>query len=144
MTSVKPFGEVVHDPSRSQRLLTPNGPAQKSDFTDFKPVTVEEVQDTLAKYDIRKATGSDSIPASFLSTCSSELAEPVANIINASLSSSKMPSKLKVAAICPVFKAGDPSIPKNYRPASLLPIVSKVIESYVAQQLSIMWKFDLS
>ena len=46
----------------------------------------------------------------------------VTKIINASLTSGEIPTDMKVAAVCPVYKKGDPTVPGNYRPVSLLPI----------------------
>ena len=42
---------------------------------------------------------------------------------------------MKLAHICPIFKSGKPSLATNYRPISLLPVVSKVLERVVHQQL---------
>ena len=42
-----------------------------------------------------------------------------------------MPASWKLANITPVFKKDDPSLPMNYRPISLLPILSKVLERCV-------------
>jgi len=49
------------------------------------------------------------------------IAEPLANIINHSFASGKVPDSLKIARVCPIFKTGDPSDFTNYRPISILP-----------------------
>ena len=41
------------------------------------------------------------------------------------------PTDWKCARITPIFKASDPSLPKNYRPISILPVVSKLLEQHV-------------
>ena len=43
---------------------------------------------------------------------------------------------LKLADVRPLFKSGDPDVPKNYHPVSFLPIVSKVLERIVHSRLS--------
>ena len=52
-----------------------------------------------------------------------------------SLSSSLIPTSFKEAAIIPVFKSGDKSLPSNYRPISLTSVLSKVIEIIIRKQV---------
>ena len=55
---------------------------------------------------------------------------------NSCLDKTFFPDSLKRATITPVFKEGDPTNVKNYRPISILPTVSKVFENIIAQQLN--------
>ena len=41
------------------------------------------------------------------------------------------PSECKIAKLKPLFKKGSKTDPKNYRPISLLPLVSKLIETVI-------------
>ena len=63
------------------------------------------------------------------------LTPSVTQLINASLTSSELPTPLKLATVSPIFKNGDPSLATQYRPISLLPLVSKLLEKVVARQL---------
>eukprot|EP00117_Sycon_ciliatum_P028991 scpid79624/ scgid23187/ Probable RNA-directed DNA polymerase from transposon X-element; Reverse transcriptase len=58
--------------------------------------------------------------------------------MNASLAMGKVPMMLKLAHIRPIFKAGDPETAKNYRPISLLPVVSKILERIVHKRLCVL------
>ena len=50
------------------------------------------------------------------------------------------PSKLKIAKVVPILKKGDPEIPSNYRPISLLPIFSKIYEKLMHKRISVFLK----
>ena len=53
-----------------------------------------------------------------------------------SLSSGVVPPSFKRAAITPVFKSGDRSVPSNYRPISLTSVISKVLQRIIRKQVS--------
>ena len=55
------------------------------------------------------------------------LAEPISQIVNMSLGL-KFPEGCKTAKVRPIFKKGKNAEPKNYRPVSLLPVMSEVIQ----------------
>ena len=56
-------------------------------------------------------------------------------ILNMSLSTGTFPDSWKSSLVVPVPKSGDSSNPGNYRPISLLPIVSKLLEKHVCDLL---------
>lgn len=129
------FQSVVTDVCRPAELEQPNGPDSQASLTDFAPTTPEDVQKLLSRVNINKATGSDGIPASFLHRCAHVLAPSLTFLINQSLCTGTVPQVLKRADVRPLFKGGDTTISKNYRPVSLLPIVSKLLEKVVQEQL---------
>jgi hypothetical protein len=57
-------------------------------------------------------------------------------IINISLTTAKFPSAWKKAKVIPVFKYGPKSNPTNYRPLSILPVLSKILERAVYTQFN--------
>ena len=83
----------------------------------------------------QKATGVDELPPGMLKDCSFFIAGPLAHIINLSIKTSTVPSIWKIAKITPVFKSGDSSQPENYRPISVLPVLSKILEKAVHSNL---------
>ncbi len=56
-------------------------------------------------------------------------------MVNLSIKQCYFPSAWKSAVITPIFKTGDPVNVTNYRPISILPVVSKVTEKGVCNQL---------
>jgi len=130
------FGQVVHDGNRPHTLPTPFGPHISNSFGAFQPVTVEEVRKLLRKVKPNKATGSDNIPGLVLRETATALAPSLCALFNASLATGYVPKVFKKSYVSPLFKSGDPSLPTNYRPVSLLPIVSRLLERIVKDQLT--------
>ena len=58
------------------------------------------------------------------------------NCINQSIVSGKFPDSLKLASISSVYNAKDPLDKTNYRPVSVLPLLSKIYERLIFDQLS--------
>ena len=81
-----------------------------------------------------RAYGIDEFPGRFLRDEAELLTEPLCKIINLSLSS-KFPLICKTAKVKPLYKKGKNTEPENYRPVSLLPILSKITERVVYNQL---------
>ena len=50
--------------------------------------------------------------------------------------SGMFPKKLKIAKVIPIFKVGDETAPKNYRPISLLSIFNKMFEKLIYKRLN--------
>ena len=96
---------------------------------------VHKVQRHLANLATSKATGPDGVPARVLKECSKELALPVTRLFSLSYRSGTVPSLWKLANIVPIFKKPPRSQPSSYRPVSLLPVLSKIMETIVNQQL---------
>ena len=111
---------------------------------EIPPVSTSFVQKQLDALDPSKATGLDGLSAKFLKLGSSVIATPVAKILNLSIVTGICPDNFKKAKITPCFKKGDKSDMSNYRPISVLPLLSKLIEKHVAENLkSYLNKYDL-
>jgi len=70
-----------------------------------------------------------------LSVCQTLLHTPLRKIINHSIDCGKIPTQLKVAKVSPLYKKGSVNECGNYRPISILPIFSKVMEKLINQQI---------
>ncbi len=67
---------------------------------------------------------------------SESLVNPITKMINLSVSQGMFPCAWKSSVIVPIFKSGDPHSASNYRPISILPIISKVAEKLMAAQIT--------
>ena len=81
-----------------------------------------------------KAAGVDKLSGRFLKDGADILAKPVSALCNPSISRGAFPSACQVAKLKPIFKEGKKTDASNYRPISLLPVISKIIEKVVHYQ----------
>jgi hypothetical protein len=95
----------------------------------------QTVLSQLRKLPVRKATGPDGIPNIVLKNCALSLAFPLALLFRQSYSCGEFPKSWKIASVTPIHKAGARDEASNYRPISLLPAISKVMESIVNDHL---------
>lgn len=78
-----------------------------------------------------KATGLDGISAKVLKMTSPAIIAVITYICNLSIEVGQFPSKWKEAKVVPIFKSGSRSDCNNYRPISVLPVLSKILEKHV-------------
>ena len=100
----------------------------------FTIVSEEEVSKLLSSLNVAKSTGCDNISAQFVKYGAAVISTPVTYIINLSLTQSMVPSDFKLARVIPLYKKGSRSCEGNYRPVSILPVLSKVFERIVYNQ----------
>ena len=83
---------------------------------------------------IDKAAGIDDLSEKFLKDGANILAKPISELCNLSIKFSLFPTDCQIAKLKPLFKKGSTTLPKNYRPISLLPLISKIIEKVIHDQ----------
>jgi len=79
------------------------------------------------------ATGLDQIPAWFLRLGAPVFAAPIAQLFNQSMASATVPHQWKKAYITPIPKIPHPTAPTEYRPISITPVLSRVMERHVVR-----------
>ena len=80
--------------------------------------------------------GHDGISSELLKLITSDVSKCITTIINQSLTSGIFPNSLKIAKVTPIFKKGNNNLITNYRPISVLPVISKIFETVICDQLS--------
>ncbi len=101
----------------------------------FGPVSPSDVLNFSKKLKPKISCGHDNISCKLLKETIEIVIEPITHIINQSLTKGIVPSEMKLAKVIPIHKSSDQSILKNYRPVSLLPAFSKVLEKIVYSKL---------
>ena len=90
--------------------------------------TEEKDLEVLQFIEISKAAGIDKFSRRFLKDGANILAKPIAKRCNMSISSGFFPSDCKIAKLKPLYKKRCKTNRKYFRPISMLPLISKVIE----------------
>ncbi|KAK3099036.1 hypothetical protein FSP39_025464 [Pinctada imbricata] len=102
----------------------------------FNHVSNDNVNKSICGFNVKKATGVDSISVKILKEGKEALVNPITTLVNMSINTCIFPNDLKLAQVCPIFKKGDCMDKTNYRPVSVLPIMSKIFEKALSSQLS--------
>ena len=99
----------------------------------FRPA---EVHKLLRALDPSKASGPDAVPGRVLKANAEHLAVPLCLLFRQCMTSGTQPQSWKVASVVPVHKKRSKSAPSNYRPISLLSLISKTMEAVVNRALT--------
>ena len=100
----------------------------------LKPVDEEEVLKILPL--IKSDTpGYDDISGAVIKDSIKYYLDPLVYIFNLSLSQGIFPCELKIAKVVPLYKGGNEMLLTNYRPVSLLPFISKILERIMYNRL---------
>ena len=109
-----------------------SGTYTKSIF--MSPTSTNEVDNIISTLK-NSSSGHDGIDAAMLKTVKAYIIIPLTHICNLSLSNSTIPHELKIARVTPIFKSGNVGQYNNYRPISVLPTISKILEKIVYSRL---------
>lgn len=101
----------------------------------FQEVSIVEMRDILTKLVSKRSRDRFGFTVDIIKSIKHLIVGPLTKLVNGCLGDSVFPDILKRAVVVPVFKKGDPDDPSNYRPISLLPILSKVFEKCLAVRI---------
>lgn len=103
----------------------------------FKLISLNETKNLINNLTNTTATGYDEIQTKTIKYCQDELILNIRNLINTSLICGEVPEGLKISKVIPIYKGdGDKNEVCNYRPISISSILSKLLETYINNQLS--------
>ena len=102
---------------------------------EIKKISELEVKKIITSLRNLKAKDSYGLDTTFLKSHRDALACPIAHLINLSIRQSTFPNTWKIAEVSPIRKFGDKTMVSNYSPISVLSVISKVSEKWVAEQL---------
>ena len=100
----------------------------KSEFSAFQPVTVSNVYHLLHGLSSNKATGVDKISSNIIKIAAPAISDSLTYIFNQPITLSLFRHEWKTARVIPPYKNGQQNLAGNYRPISVLPVISKIME----------------
>ena len=95
------------------------------------PIVESDVLKIIQKFDPSKSAGYDNVGNHIIKKVCNEIVEPLTNVFNLSISTGIVPEKLKIAKVIPIHKKSNADVFSNYRPISLLPCFSKILERLI-------------
>ena len=102
-------------------------------LSDF---TIEEMNNIISSLN-NGAAGWDEFTQQMIKEIRTSINSPLVHICNLSLQQGLLPDELKIANVLTLFKACDPYVFNNYRPVSLMCVLSKVYERIMYNRLII-------
>ena len=109
-----------------------NPSLQNFEFQLINEDTTLKIIDRLQPKDTCDADG---LSTNILKMIKNEISEPMTLLINQALQTGIFPNNLKLAKVIPIYKKGDNSKLDNYRPISILPVISKIFERVIFNQI---------
>ena len=99
----------------------------------FSQVDKNTVLKEITKVSLNKSVQDTDIPVKILKENADYFAEHICLQFNETICSSKFPTSFKFANVTPVFKQGSRNQKDKYRPISILPIISKILEKLICR-----------
>ena len=97
--------------------------------------TEDEVHQLLLSLDVSKSNGPDGILPTMLKHTAGSITSSLTKVLNLSIRLGQLPSQWKQSLIVPIPKTSSADSPSCYRPISLLPVVSKILERHICDLL---------
>jgi len=98
-------------------------------------VDEEEVSKIIASLKNSSSLDYNGMSVKVLKKIAPFIIEPLTFVINRCLQAGVFPEVLKLAEVTPIYKSGDVNQPTSYRPISILPVISKIMESIIKNKL---------
>ena len=129
-------------PSLSKEIKAPSNKSFRDYLTktyqstfEFETVHEETINKHINELKNKNSTGKDGISSKLLKAIKTSLIKPLTLIFNQMLITGIFPERLKIAKVLPLYKKDDKELLNIYRPISLLPVISKIFERIIYNQL---------
>lgn len=106
-----------------------------SETFSFTYISVQDVHNAILSLSNSSCLDVYNLSSYIIKHSSVYISEVLCTIFNKCLDEGVFPEKLKISKVVPIHKRGDSTTPSNYRPISLVPVLSKVFEKIISMQM---------
>ena len=100
------------------------------------PVTLNQLHSVILSLPSKDSCVPGDVPIKILKLCFHHIGRHLLRIINTSIVSESVPASWKCAVVIPLHKKGDPAQASNFRPITNVPVICKIVEKLVHQQIT--------
>ena len=129
-----PIQAAIQKYANHPSILKINGTIEKIKFS-FNEIEISDIESEINNLNSKKANTFNCVPTKIIKEYRDVCKVPLFNIINNGIKDSMFDDGLKFADMTPVYKKGDVTDKRNYRPVSVLPVVSKLFERIIHKQI---------
>lgn len=108
----------------------------KPDSIFLRPTTAGEVVIKINELDTNKSCGPDGLSAMLIKTHHQAFSQLLRDVFNDCIKTGIFPPSLKTARVIPIHKAGSKTDVNNYRPISVLSVLSKILEQLLVGRIT--------
>ncbi|VEN62897.1 unnamed protein product [Callosobruchus maculatus] len=102
---------------------------------DFKEISFNQLRDIINKIKNTPSKDAFSLNIRIIKNVKNIILIPLTKLINEAIRLHSFPDCLKVARVVPIYKKGIKDDPSNYRPISIIPVIGKILETVLNDQL---------
>ena len=99
------------------------------------PISVSTLHNIISTMKNSPSRGSDGLCIRVLKLSFNSISHVLLHLVNSCLVSNVIPEAWKHSLVHPIHKSGDPADPSNYRPISIIPAITKIVERVAQRQL---------
>lgn len=127
---------LTNDSPRAYNIDYPNAISDNPKTIYLTPVHQFDIYKIILNLKNTNSTGYDDINTKMLKACAGTLSMPLCHLVNLSFTHGQFPTNLKYSLVKPLFKKGEKDNMNNYRPITLIPVISKIFEKVMYAKIS--------
>ena len=133
-----PIEKIIVKNQFPPNILIIKNKIENTNTFGFKHIMLSDIKNEIKGLNPNKATTHNNFPPKILRQSAEVTANTLQLLFNNAISSSEFRENLRLTDVTPIFKEKDPLDKTNYRPVSVLPLVSKIFERLMQEQINVI------
>lgn len=126
---------ISESPAVFSDFLSTHQTSSSTNEFSFTPVSSDKVEQVINDLTTKPTKDIDGLSTDLLKYVKTELLPSLTDLVNNCLEFNQFPNELKIAKVIPIHKTGKNNVFTNYRPISILPVISKIVERIMHDQI---------